>query len=76
MRARDRELLARISRTNSAMGAAVVALLEEIHDESRYARSLRELGAALAGLTADVYARADELDGGSDERPMVIDSGR
>lgn len=73
VRARDRELLARISRTNSIMGAAVVALLDEIHDEPRYARSLRDLGGALTDLTADVYARADELDGGRADIPRVID---
>lgn len=56
------------------MGAAVVALLDEIHDEPRYAGSLRDLGAALADLTADVYARADELDGGNDYAPRVIDA--
>lgn len=69
---RDRELLARVSRMN--LGHVVIGLLDVIHDDTAYAARLRELAGSLADLTAAVYSRADELDGGNDNRPMVIDS--
>lgn len=70
---RDRELLARIARMNGAIGKAAVGALTTLNEGMLSATHLRDLGAELAALAADITARADELDG-VDAGPMVIDA--
>ncbi|PRX48201.1 hypothetical protein B0I33_10415 [Prauserella shujinwangii] len=59
---RDRELLARLSALNTYLGEVVVELLHRQDGGELPADGLRRLGGHLQQLTADVLARADELD--------------
>lgn len=66
---RDRELLARLACVNGNMGAATLRLMRDLDDGLLPAGLLRELGAHLGDLAADLTARADELD-----RHVVIEA--
>ncbi|MFC4001348.1 hypothetical protein ACFS2C_06650 [Prauserella oleivorans] len=63
MIARDRELLVRLSQTNRRLGEAVVELMSRQDGGELPAEGLRALADVLGGLSADLYARASELDG-------------
>lgn len=75
MIARDRELLARISRVNSTLGSATVELLNNLQDGTLNPSHLRAIGAYLRQLSEEVMARADEIDGRALDPapPRVID---
>jgi hypothetical protein len=60
---RDRELLARVARVNTRLGAVVLDLFEGLDGGELPAAGVRELGQHLVGLAADLLARAEELDG-------------
>jgi hypothetical protein len=66
----DRKLLARVARVNTQLGAAVLELLD---GSELPAAGVRELGQHLAGLAADLLARAEELDGRAVDR-VIIDA--
>jgi hypothetical protein len=70
---RDRELLARLTKVNSRLGAVVIELLEHQDDDGLPAAGLRPLGEHLAALGADLLARADELDSVIDAEPDNTD---
>jgi hypothetical protein len=59
---RDRELLARVARVNTHLGEVVVELMTQQDDGQLPAHGVRELGQRLTGLSADLLARAQELD--------------
>jgi hypothetical protein len=59
---RDRELLARASRTSDAIGQAVVGILGEHSRPDPDPARLRALGKNMATVSADLLARAAELD--------------
>jgi hypothetical protein len=67
---RDRELLARASRTSDAIGQTVVGILGE-HSRPDPAR-LRALGKNMATVSADLLARAAELDGRTHTPPARV----
>jgi hypothetical protein len=71
--ARDRELLARVARVNTRLGAVVLELFEHQDGGELPAAGVRELGQHLAGLAADLLARAEELDGRAVDR-VIIDA--
>ena len=60
---RDRELLARLVRVNTRLGAATLELFEHQDGGELPAAGVRERGQALAKLGADLLTRAAELDG-------------
>jgi hypothetical protein len=63
MHARDRQLLAGLSKVNTRIGAAVIELLTLQPDDAAYAAGLRRLGGDLVRIGATVLERAQELDG-------------
>jgi hypothetical protein len=70
---RDRELLARAARVNTRFGAVVVELFEHQDGGELPAAGVRELGQHLAELSAELLARAAELDGRTIDR-VIIDA--
>ncbi|MFF5992948.1 MULTISPECIES: hypothetical protein [Prauserella] len=62
MIARDRELLARLAQVNVHLGDVVVELMIHQDGGELPAEGLRQLAEVLGGITADLYARAAELD--------------
>lgn len=62
MIARDRELLARLSRVNASIGEITLALLHAQDGGELPADGLREVGEALRALGGDMIARAREID--------------
>ncbi|MBA0128303.1 hypothetical protein H0B56_22385 [Haloechinothrix sp. YIM 98757] len=74
MIARDRELLAHLSRVNTRMGTATIELMNQLEDGMLPAESLRRLGAHLGALAEALTARAEELDGAArDHSPTAVD---
>ncbi|MEU8631612.1 hypothetical protein AB0C38_05550 [Amycolatopsis sp. NPDC048633] len=71
MHARDRELLAGLSKVNSKVGSVTVELLTLQPSDARYAAALRALGHQLAQIGAALAQRASELDG-NDLAPMTL----
>jgi hypothetical protein len=73
---RDRELLARLARVNGTVGQATIAMLQDMPSGDLPAAQLRALGTHLAELSADLLARAAEIDGRLVETPrrVVIDA--
>ena len=63
MHARDRELLAGLSKVNSKIGTVTVELLTLQTDEAGYAAGLRTLAGQLMVIGAALAQRAGELDG-------------
>lgn len=63
MHARDRELLAGLSKMNSRIGSVTVELLTLQPNDARYAAALRTLARQLAQVGAALARRAGELDG-------------
>ncbi|MEU0790348.1 hypothetical protein ABZ342_09775 [Amycolatopsis sp. NPDC005961] len=63
MHARDRELLAGLSKVNSRIGSVTVELLTLQANDVRYAAALRTLARQLAQVGAALARRAGELDG-------------
>lgn len=63
MHARDRELLAGLSKMNSRIGSVTVELLTLQANDARYAAALRTLARQLAQVGAALVRRAGELDG-------------
>lgn len=63
MHARDRELLAGLSKMNSSIGSVTVELLTLQANDARYAAALRTLARQLAQVGAALARRAGELDG-------------
>ncbi|MFI5585223.1 hypothetical protein ACIA5G_09340 [Amycolatopsis sp. NPDC051758] len=63
MHARDRELLAGLSRVNSKIGSVTVELLTLQPDDAGYASGLRALARQLVQIGAALAQRAGELDG-------------
>lgn len=72
MIARDRELLARLTRVNRHLGEVVVELMARQDDGELPADGLRELADRLSGLAGELHARAAELD---DSRMVIEGSG-
>ncbi|HWE89268.1 MAG TPA: hypothetical protein VG317_07370 [Pseudonocardiaceae bacterium] len=68
----DRELLARLTRTNTRLGDVVIELINRQDSGQIAAEGWRALGEHLAGLGADMIRRADELDAA---RVTVLDAG-
>ncbi|PXY33541.1 hypothetical protein BAY59_10685 [Prauserella coralliicola] len=60
---RDRVLLARLSSVNTHLGEAVLELMHHQDGGELPAEGLRAVAERLAGLSAELYARAAELDG-------------
>ncbi|RBM15247.1 hypothetical protein DI005_28405 [Prauserella sp. PE36] len=60
---RDRELFARLAQVNGHLGDVVVELMTHRDGGELPAEGLRRLAEVLGGITADLYARAAELDG-------------
>lgn len=63
MHARDRELLAALSKVNSKIGSVTVELLTLQADDAAYAAGLRTLGRQLLHIGVALTHRAGELDG-------------
>ncbi|WP_410563832.1 hypothetical protein [Amycolatopsis sp. cmx-4-61] len=63
MHARDRELLAALSKVNSTIGSVTVELLTLQPDDAAYAAGLRTLGRQLVHIGVALTRRAGELDG-------------
>ncbi|MGW5742396.1 hypothetical protein [Amycolatopsis sp. NPDC003861] len=63
MHARDRELLAALSKVNSNIGSVTVELLTLQLDDAAYAAGLRTLGRQLVHIGVALTHRAGELDG-------------
>ncbi|WP_410639350.1 hypothetical protein [Amycolatopsis sp. lyj-346] len=63
MHARDRQLLAGLSKVNTRIGAAVIELLTLQPDDAAYAAGLRRLGVDLVHIGTTILDRAEELDG-------------
>ncbi|WP_410676633.1 hypothetical protein [Amycolatopsis sp. cmx-4-68] len=63
MHARDRQLLAALSRVNVDIGRVTIELLDLQTSDEDYAAGLRTLGRQLVGIGAELAARAGELDG-------------
>ncbi|MEV6440647.1 hypothetical protein [Amycolatopsis sp. NPDC051716] len=63
MHARDRELLAALSKVNSKIGSVTVELLTLQPDDAAYAAGLRTLGRQLVHIGVALICRAGELDG-------------
>lgn len=63
MHARDRELLAGLSKVNSRIGNVTVELLSMQADDAGYAAGLRTLAGQLVQIGAALAQRAGELDG-------------
>jgi hypothetical protein len=61
--ARDRELLAGLSKVNSKIGSVTVELLTLQTDDAGYAAGLRTLAGQLVQIGAALAQRASELDG-------------
>ncbi|MEV7092960.1 hypothetical protein AB0M80_08925 [Amycolatopsis sp. NPDC051045] len=63
MHARDRELLAALSKVNSKIGSVTVELLTLQPNDAAYAAGLRTLGRQLVHIGVALTHRAEELDG-------------
>ncbi|MEU4254174.1 hypothetical protein AB0F15_42960 [Amycolatopsis sp. NPDC026612] len=63
MHARDRELLAALSKVNSKIGSVTVELLTLQPDDAAYAAGLHTLGRQLIHIGVALTGRAGELDG-------------
>jgi hypothetical protein len=61
--ARDRELLAALSKVNSKVGSVTVELLTLQPDDAAYAAGLRTLGRQLVHIGVSLTHCAGELDG-------------
>ncbi|GAB3136410.1 hypothetical protein GCM10027258_10550 [Amycolatopsis stemonae] len=76
MHARDRELLAGLSKMNSRIGSVTVELLTLQPNDARYAAALRTLARQLAQVGAALVQRAGELDGGDIDLVNLLDTPR
>lgn len=74
MHARDRELLAGLSKMNSRIGSVTVELLTLQANDARYAAALRTLARHLAQVGAALVQRAGELDGGDVDLMNLLDT--
>ncbi|WP_307793093.1 hypothetical protein [Amycolatopsis sp. MtRt-6] len=72
MRARDRELLAALSKVNTKIGSVTVELLALQSDDARYATALRTLGCQLIQIGVALVRHASELDGAELDLPSLI----
>jgi hypothetical protein len=61
--ARDRELLAALSKVNTKIGSVTVELLTLQPNDAAYAAGLRTLGRQLIQIGVALVQRASELDG-------------
>jgi hypothetical protein len=61
--ARNRELLAALSKVNSKIGSVTIELLTLQPDDAAYAAGLRTLGRQLVHIGVALTRRAGELDG-------------
>jgi hypothetical protein len=71
---RDRELLARVARVNQHLGAVVIDLMTRQDGGELPPGEVRDLGQHLAELSADLLARAAELEGRTIGH-VIIDTG-
>ncbi|GAA1239892.1 hypothetical protein GCM10009676_25810 [Prauserella halophila] len=74
MIARDRELLARLGQVNTSLGRAVVALMSAQADGELPVDGVRDLAELLGSMSAELYRRAAELEGGQAPERVVIDA--
>ncbi|WP_020642558.1 hypothetical protein [Amycolatopsis balhimycina] len=74
MHARDRELLAGLSKMNSRIGSVTVELLTLQANDARYAAALRTLARQLAQVGAALARRASELDDGDIDLVNLLDA--
>jgi hypothetical protein len=72
--ARDRELLAGLSKVNSRIGSVTVELLTLQPNDVRYAAALRTLARQLAQVSAALARRAGELDGADLDLMNLLDN--
>lgn len=74
MISRDRELLALLRKLNNDMGEIVLALMRELPGGVLAPDKLRELEALLQDIADALAARADEIDGVGEARPLVVEA--
>lgn len=73
---RDQHLLARLAHVQHQLDPAVAELMAHRHTGTLPPDTLRALGELLGGMSADLYARAAEIDGRIAEPPsrVIIDA--
>lgn len=72
---RDHDLMVRVTKSNRHLGEAMLEAMNARNNETQ-AVGLREIGRHLGELSADLLARAAELDGRTLEYPerVIIDA--